>query len=191
VEARALHKLTLDEYVAFDRAAEGRFEYVNGEAWAMSGGRPEHGVVVGNVFAALRSQLREKACMAFNEGQKIATVRTGAYHYPDASVVCGSPMWDASDDHAFTNPTLIVEVLSPTTADYDRGGKFVHYRTIESFREYVVVDEAARLVEHHARVSDEQWVMTVHRAGSVALVSVGVSLALDELWADVERVKAG
>ncbi len=190
MEARDLRRLTIDEYVALDRASEERHEYVNGEAFAMAGGRPEHAVVTGNVYAALRGTLRGKPCLALNEAQKIATPRTAAYHYPDASVICGDPIRDSRDENAFVNPTVLVEVLSPTTADYDRGGKFVHYRSLETLREYVVVDESARLVEHHERQGDgDTWLMTVRRTGSFALRSIDATLAVEDLWVDVDRVK--
>lgn len=188
--ARELRKMSIEDYIAFDRASEERIEYVDGEAFAMSGGRPEHAVVTGNLDAALRASLRGKPCFALNQSQKIATPRTGAYHYPDASVICGPPLRDARDQNAFVNPTALFEVLSPTTADYDRGGKFVHYRTLASLREYVVVDESARLVEHHVRQGDgDQWLMTAHASGILDLTSIGGSLRIEELWQDVERVK--
>lgn len=190
MEARDARRLSFDEYLALDRGGAARFEYVNGEAFAMAGGRPEHAVVTGNVYLALRSALRGKPCLALNESPKIATPRTGAYHYPDASVVCGDPVRDARDENAFVNPTVLVEVLSPATADYDRGGKLVHYRTLETLREYLVVDEAARLVEHHVRLeTGEQWLLTIRRSGTFELASVGAHIEVEALWADVERVK--
>lgn len=190
MEARDLRRLTIDEYIALDRASEERFEYVNGQAFAMAGGRPEHAMVARNVVIALTAALRGKPCIAMNEGQKLSTPRTGGYHYPDASVICGAPSRDPRDENAFVNPTLLVEVLSRATADYDRGGKFVHYRSLDTLREYLVVDEAARLVEHHERQGDgEQWLMTVRRTGTFALRSIDAELTIEDLWVDVDRVK--
>lgn len=182
--------MSIEEYIALDRASEERIEYVSGEAFAMAGGRPEHAVVTGNVYAALRAALRGKPCLAMNEAQKIGTPRTESFHYPGASVICGPPIRDARDENAFVNPTVLVEVLSPTTADYDRGTKFVHYRSLDTLREYLVVDEAARMVEHHVRRGDGEWLMTERRAGVIPLASIDVTIPLDELWVDVERVKA-
>ena len=190
MQARSYRRMGVAEYVAFDRSQDARWEYVNGEAFAMAGGRPEHRVVVDNLVAALKTTLKGKPCMPIGDGQKVSTRRTGAYHYPDATVVCGPVVRDPDDDHAFTNPTVLFEVLSPSTADYDRGGKFVHYRTLETLREYVVVDEEARTVEHHARSGPDRWVMTIVRTGTLELAAAGVALALDDLWADVERVRA-
>lgn len=186
MEARNLRRVTLDEYLELDRRSEARWEYVNGEAWAMAGASPEHNLVVRNVVVALTAALRGRDCRAMPDGQKVTTAATGGHHYPDASVVCGPPAIDRGDPNAITNPTVIVEVLSPTTADYDRGGKFAHYRTLASFVEYVLVDLDARVVEHHRRLETGQWLFTEIRSGSLALDSVGVTLRCDDLWIDLD-----
>lgn len=108
MEARELRRIGFEEYLALERASDERWEYVNGEAWAVGSARPEHNVVAGNAFAVLRAALRGKKCLAFHEAQKIATPATGAYHYPDVSVICGPPAFDARDEHAITNPVVIV-----------------------------------------------------------------------------------
>jgi Uma2 family endonuclease len=189
VEARDLRKLTLDEYVALDRSSDQRWEYVNGQAYAMAGGRPEHALVCGNVFAALRRALDGKPCLPFHDAQKIATARTRAYHYPDASVVCPPFTRDARDEHALTSPVALVEVLSPTTRDYDQGDKFTHYRSIDTLTDYVLVDFDARMVEHRKKVSEDQWLSTYLRAGDLVLSSIETSLSVAELWRDLERLK--
>jgi Uma2 family endonuclease len=188
MEARDRRRVLVGDYVALDRADDRRWEYVNGEAFAMAGGSPEHGVVVGNVFAALKAALRGKPCLALVDEQKIATPRTAAYHYPDGSVVCGDPRYDEHDDHAMTNPTVLVEVLSPTTADYDRGAKFVHYRSLESLSDYILVSIEDRMVEHHHRVAPGQWLMTEVRDGASELTSIDATLMWSDLWVDLERL---
>lgn len=188
MEARDLRRMSVDEYVALDRASEARWEYVNGEAIAMAGASPEHNLVAANVAGALRAALRGKPCLALSEGQKVATPRTGAYHHPDVVVVCGTPRYDAKDDTAIVNATLLVEVLSPSTADYDRGGKLVHYRTIDSFTDYLLVSIDDRSVEHHHRIEPGKWLLTEHRAGAVELESIGVTLELVDLFVDLDRL---
>jgi Uma2 family endonuclease len=188
--ARDVRRLTVQEYVALDRDSEERWEYANGEAWATRGASPEHGIVARNVTVSLGNALRDRPCIPFPDGQKIATPRTRAYHYPDASVVCGDLRCDDTDDRAITNPTLLVEILSPTTADYDRGGKLAHYRTLDSLQEYVIVSWETKLVEHHRRVGAEQWLVTLVREGGVELASIGATLVLDELWRDLDRLRA-
>lgn len=186
--ASDLRRISVDEYVALDRASEERWEYVNGEAFAMAGASPEHNLVAANVASALRAALRGGPCLAMSEGQKIATPRTKAYHHPDVVVVCGTPRYDERDDHAIVGPTLLVEVLSPTTADYDRGGKLVHYRTIESLADYLIVSLEDRSVEHHHRIEAGKWLVTEHHDGAVELESIGVTLQLADLWADLDRL---
>jgi Uma2 family endonuclease len=188
MEARALHRMSVDEYVALDRASTERWEYVGGEAFAMAGASPEHGLVTKNVAVALTLALRGKPCHALPDGQKIASRVTRAYHYPDAIVVCGTPSVDPDEEHALINPALLVEVVSPSTADYDRGGKFAHYRTIETLREYVVVDPAARTVELYQKVAAGQWLMTEIRVGTLRLESVDAAIAVEDLWLELEWI---
>ncbi|MBX3273013.1 MAG: Uma2 family endonuclease [Sandaracinaceae bacterium] len=191
MEARDLRRVSLEEYVALDRTSEARWEYVDGEAFAMAGASPEHNLVVGNVAAALRLALRDTGCLALSEGQKVATPRTRAYHHPDALVICGEPRYDPHDDYAVLNPSLIVEVLSPSTADYDRGGKLVHYRTLESLSDYLLVSVEERVIEHHHRIGPSQWLLTEHRAGAIELEALGIALPLDALYADLDRLARG
>ena len=180
--------MSLEEYIALDRSDDSRWEYVNGEAYAMAGGSTAHALVVGDVFAALKLALAGKPCLAFLDAQKIATVRTRAYHYPDASVVCPPFTRDGKDDHALTSPVVLFEVLSPTTRDYDQGDKFAHYRSIETLSDYVLVDHAARIVEHRHKVADDQWLATFLSGGSIVLRSLDVTLAIEAFWKDLDRV---
>lgn len=190
MQARDIRRVTVAEYIALDRESDERWEYANGEAWATRGVRPEHTMVVRNVIVALTTKLRGGECTSLADGQKIATPRTRAYHYPDASILCGPARFDEADERAILNPTVLFEVLSPTTADYDRGGKLAHYRTIESLQDYVIVSWEPRMIEHHHRVGADQWLVTLIRSGALRLESVGVTVALDELWLDVDRVRA-
>lgn len=180
--------MSVSEYVELDRSSDERWEYVNGEAWAVSSARPEHNLVSGNVYVALRTALRGKRCLPFPERQKVATPATRSYHYSDASVVCGPLARDEHDDHAITNPVVIVEVLSRSTADYDRGGKPVRYRTLATLQEYVLVDVDARVVEHHRRLEPRKWLVTELHDGALELPSIEVAIPLDELWIDLDRL---
>ena len=190
MHARDVRRLTVSEYVALDRASDERWEYANGEAWATRGASPEHAIVVRNVVVRLANALEGRPCRVLPDGHKVATPRTGGYHYPDASVVCGPPAFDGQDDRAIINPTVLVEILSPTTADYDRGGKLAHYRTLETLADYVLVAWESRMIEHHHRVSADQWLVTLIRDGSVELESIQVTLALDALWLDLDWIGA-
>lgn len=183
--------MSVEQYVALDAESDERWEYANGEAWATRGASPEHAVVVRNVLVELSSKLEGRPCRPLGDGQKIGTSMTGAFHYPDASVVCGPPRFDASEPRAIVNPTTIVEVLSPTTADYDRGGKLAHYRTLETLEDYILVSWDTRVIEHHRRVAVDQWIVTLVREGTLELPSLGISLSLHALWRDLDWIRSG
>jgi Uma2 family endonuclease len=187
MEARDLRRMSLAEYLQLDRGSDVRWEYVNGEAFAIAA-RPVHNLVKDNVLVALRAVLQGKPCYPLGDGQKVATPSTGAYHYPDVAVFCGPLQLDAHDDHAATNPTVLVEVLSPSTEDYDRGGKFRHYRSLASFEEYVLVSPDHRWVEHYRRVGAGQWLLTELDQGVLVLTSIDVTVSIAALWEGIDRL---
>ena len=189
MEAIDFRRMSLEDYIAFDRATDDRWEYVDGEAFVVKAASPEHNIVKRNLLVALTSALQgRRPCLAMPDGQKVSTRRTRAYHYPDALVVCDAPRYDPDDRYAIENPTLLVEVLSPSTADYDRGGKFVHYRSLESLREYLIVSLEPKLVEVHRRLDQGKWLMVEIDAGEIELTSIDVQLAWDDLWRDLDRL---
>jgi Uma2 family endonuclease len=182
--------MSIEEYLAFEASSDRRWEYVNGELFAMAGGTPEHAMVTSNLLAALKGALRGKSCHALHEGQKIATPRTRAYHYPDASVVYGDALVDAHDENAYVNPTVLFEVTSPSTADYDRGGKFDHYRSIPTLRDYVIIDPIGKTVLHHQKMGEGRWLMSEIAPGDLRLDAIDATLKTDELWLELEWVAA-
>src|ERR1044072_9754283 len=125
---------TPEEYLEMERKADCKNEYFNGEIFAMGGASPRHVLIVTNVVSELRTQLKNRPCTVYSTDLRVRVSATGLYTYPDVIVVCGEPRF--ADDHRDTllNPTLIVEVLSNSTKDYDRGDKFEQYRALESFR---------------------------------------------------------
>ena len=189
VEARELHRVTVEEYIALDRSSDVRWEYVDGRAMAMAGASPRHNAIVMNLALALGNALRGKSCFPLGSDQKIETVATTSFHYPDLSIVCGKPRPSERDPHAITNPTVIVEVASPSTSDYDRGAKFDHYATIPELRELLVVFTDTRRVEHRERAGDGRWMVTHLVGGQLRLESIDVSLSFEEIYADLERVE--
>ena len=190
MEACDLGTMSLQEYIALDRSGDERLEYVDGEVFVVAS-RPEHNLVKGKLYIALTKALEGKPCLALPDGQKIATRKTRAYHYPDASVFCGELMRDPDDDHALTNPTLLAEVLSPSTADYDRGGKFVHYRSLPSLREYLIVSIEEHTVERYRRLDSGEWLMTELHSGAIDLTSIDARIVIADLWFDLERLAPG
>ena len=181
-------RFTPEEYLALERKAERKSEYFNGEIFAMSGACPQHVLIVTNVVAELRGQLKTRPCTVYSTDLRLKVSAAGLYTYPDVIVVCGEPRFD--DDHKDTllNPTLIVEVLSESTKDYDRGGKFEQYRKIESFVEYVLIAQDKRHVEHFVRQAGNRWLLseTNRLEDTLELTSIACNLMLTEVYDKVE-----
>ena len=185
--------LTPEQYLEIERKAEYKSEYYQGEMFAMAGASLSHNRIVTAVIAEIRQQLRRGPCEVFGSDMRVAITATGLYVYPDASVCCGGPQLLDGHNDTLLNPTLIVEVLSPSTEAYDRGDKFKHYRSIESFREYLLVASESLDVELHTRQPDGRWVLTpVDRLEDVIeLQSIGCRLALADLYEKVEFGERG
>ncbi len=151
---------TATEYLALERASETRNELVNGQILAMTGASRAHNLIAANVIAGLHGQLKGRPCEAYPSDMRVKVAATGLYTYPDVVVVCGKP--ELEDEHGDTllNPTVIFEVLSPSTEAYDRSEKFAHYLRLESLREYLMVAQDKLRIEHYVRQS-HQWVLTV------------------------------
>jgi Uma2 family endonuclease len=130
----------LEEYLALERESEVRYEYWNGEVFAMSGGTLHHDRIMGNIFELLRTQLRRTGCDVFTNNMQIKVPAAPPYRYADGSVVCGPVEVERfNSNDLLLNPRLIWEVLSPSTEAYDRGDKFSYYKSIPSFREYLLI----------------------------------------------------
>jgi Uma2 family endonuclease len=178
-------RYTRAEYIAFERSSSTRNEFFDGVIYAMAGGSREHALYAANVIALLGAELRSKPCSTHTADLRIRILATGLDTYPDVSVVCGSVERDPEDEHAILNPTLVVEVTSPSTADYDRGDKLAHYQEIPSLGEVVIVDYREKLVEVHRRESDGSWRRYEARSGAAAtLASLGVELSVDAIYRD-------
>ena len=181
---RARHRYTYDEYLAFERSANTRHEFFDGEIYAMAGGTPTHAAISVNVSSLLREQLRGRGCQAYSSDLRIRVLETGLATYPDVTVVCGQRELDPEDRNTITNPVLLVEVLSPSSAAYDRGEKLEHYKRIPSLREVVLVAHDERLIEVWQRAGDGAWSRREARRGSLTLASVPCTLAVDEVYRD-------
>ena len=177
-----------EEYLTLERKAAYKSEYFNGEIFAMGGASPRHVLIVTNIVSELRQQLKKSPCAVYATDLRVKVAPTGLYTYPDVVVVCGKALFDDDQKDTLTNPTLIVEVLSESTKDYDRGGKFEHYRTVESFKEYVLVAQDKRHVEHFVRQPDHRWLLSETNLleDTLELTSIGCHLALAEIYDIVE-----
>jgi Uma2 family endonuclease len=178
------HRYTYQEYLAYERAANVRHEFFDGEIYGMAGGTPAHAAISVNVSSLLRDQLRGRGCQAFSSDLRIRVLETGLATYPDVTVVCGRTETESGDPHTVTNPVLVVEVLSPSSATYDRGEKLEHYKRIRSLREVVLVAHDERLIEVWRRDHDGTWSRREARSGAIALTAIECSLAVDEVFRD-------
>ncbi len=180
--------LTPEEYLAIERKAECKSEYFNGEMFAMAGASERHVLIVTNVVAELRGQLRRRPCTVYSTDLRVRVSPTGLYTYPDVVVVCGQAQFADDQKDTLLNPTLIVEVLSESTKDYDRGGKFEHYRSLASLNEYVLIAQDKHHVEHFVRQSDNRWLLseTNRLEDTIHLSSIDCNLALAEVYDKVE-----
>jgi len=173
---------TTAEYLAFEASSNVKHEYLAGQIYAMAGGTPEHAALAAGVVGQLYAQLRGGRCRVYDADLRVRVRTTGLLTYPDVTVVCGPREVDAEDPLAVTNPTLIVEVLSTSTEEYDRGDKFEHYKGMPSLRQYVLVSHREPIVEVWTRAEDGSWSGRVCKDGDVAdLACVGARLDVREL----------
>lgn len=182
------HYYSLDEYLALEQASHTRFEYWDGEIVCMSGGSLKHGQISSNVHFRLRSQLGGKGCQVFTADTSVKTPTLPPYRYPDVSVVCGEVKVERIRSvEALTNPVLIVEVLSPTTAERDRAEKFDAYRVLPSFREYLLIEQDRPFVIRHYRGADDEWRSEeiVGLDADITLQSVSSALKMAEIYEEV------
>ncbi len=183
-----IERLSVEGYLVRERAAEYKSDYVYGAVRAMSGGTVAHGAIASNVDVSLGSQLIDKPCRTLTSDVRVQADTDGLYVYPDLTIVCGEPQVLDDKSDVLLNPTVIVEVLSPSTEAYDRGLKSIRYRSIPSLRDYLLICQDRPLIEHFSRRSDEIWTVETIEGleGVVNLPSIGCALPLERVYHKVE-----
>lgn len=185
-EAAAPLKLSPEEYLAFERASEGRHEFADGEIFAMSGGTYEHSLTAVNIVGELRAALLERRCVVHASDMRVKIVATGRYVYPDASVVCGRHVFEDATRDTVLNPVVIVEVLSDSSEAYDRGDKFAQYQSVPTILEYVLASQKEARIDHFRRLPDGSWLLRVLRPGDkLVLDSIGCEILVDRAYLKV------
>jgi Uma2 family endonuclease len=181
----ARHHYSYGEYLAYEQDSGMKHEYDGGEIIAMAGGTRRHNALASRISAALENG-RPPGCIAFQSDQRVRILATGKATYPDVSMVCGPIEDDPADPSrtTITNPTLIIEVLSPTTEQDDRGDKWEHYQRVPSLQEYVLVSQSHPRVEHYRRLTTGGWEYHDVTEGVVRLAS-GAVLDLARLYAEL------
>ena len=190
--AQSTRRITPQEYLATEESAEHKSEYYGGEIFAMAGSSPAHSRICLNVGSEFRARLRGSGCEPFDAGLHVHMPATKLYTYPDASVVCGKLEYLEGSNVIVTNPSLVVEVLSPSTERYDRAAKFFHYQSVKTLRDYVLIAQDTVRVEHFfLQTNDEQssqWLYTAYRGmdAVLRLASLSIEIPLREIYEEVE-----
>jgi Uma2 family endonuclease len=187
MSAETQRRYTLEEYLALERQSEVKYEFWNGEIFAMSGGTLSHERIMGNAFAFFRSHLRGR-CETFASDMQIKVPSALPYRYADGSVCGKVEVERLNGNDLLINPLVIFEVLSPSTEAYDRGDKFTYYKSIASFREYLLIAQHRPHITHYAKQADGVWSYAEINDldGSLQLRSVDLTLKLSDLYQGVE-----
>jgi Uma2 family endonuclease len=174
---------TAEEYLTLERSASYKSEFHDGQIYAMTGASREHNLITVNIARELSVQLKRRPCEAYMNDMRVKAAEARSYHYPDIVVVCGTPQFEDAQVDTLLNPTVLIEVLSPSTEAYDRGGKFAHYRKIATLREYLLVAQDQPSIERYMRQGDV-WILTeaVGLEASVPLESIDCALSLREVY---------
>lgn len=184
--ANPKYLISPEEYLELERKAEFKSEYYDGVIYAMAGATEAHNLIMMNVGTQLNIQLRNRPCKVYPSDMKVRSMRK-RFHYPDVSVVCGEVKFHDKRKDVYLNPTVIIEVLSDSTAAYDKGDKFLSYQLIESLQEYVLISQEKPLVEKYVRQSDGNWLYSKVEGlkASVVLSSVKCRLRTADIYAKV------
>ena len=176
-------RISPDEYLALERQAETKSEYLDGGIFAMTGASRRHNRISLNLSSLLDSQLKTRGCEVYAIDMRVKVSTTGLYTYPDVVIACGQPQFEDVEIDTLLNPRVVIEVLSKSTEDYDRGTKFLHYRALPSLAEYLLVAQDRVHVEHYVRQNDS-WLFTeTDRAEDVIeLPSVAARLVLADVY---------
>ncbi len=177
--------ISIEEYFRREAKSDVKHDYINGRALAMAGGSPARSLVTANVIRETGNRLKGKPCRVYDSNTLLGIPNSPYTHYPDASVICGELQLDRRDPsgHTVTNPTVVFEVLSPSTEKYDRTDKFDHYRDLPAFREYVLIFQDRREIHTFFRHDDGTWAFNVITdATAVRLQSLQIELSVDELY---------
>ncbi|MBZ0300384.1 MAG: Uma2 family endonuclease [Anaerolineae bacterium] len=178
---------TPQSYLNFERESAEKHEYLDGDIYLMAGASANHNLIVGNLYASLHAQLRQRPCVVYPSDMRLKIRETDLYTYPDISVVCDAPRFEDAQRDTLLNPTVIIEVLSPSTESYDRGKKFQHYRTLDSLQEYILVAQDSPRIERYLRQPDGQWLFAdaTQMDGRLELPSISCTLLLSDVYEKV------
>jgi Uma2 family endonuclease len=179
--------LSPEEYLRGERLAQTRSEFHEGEVYAMSGGSYRHSRLKSNLALVFGLALRGKSCRPTDSDMRVHIPGSGNFTYPDLSIVCGTPAFLDENQDTLLNPRVIFEVLSDSTAAFDRGKKFWYYRHLDSLTDYVLVSQDEVLIEHYTRQSNGGWLLRSIESGErLVIESIGCEVSVAEVCEDIE-----
>lgn len=181
------HRYTLEEYVELELSSEVKYEYWDGQVFAMSGASDAHDQIQGNLYL-LRLKLRGRKCRIFLSDMRLKVPAFPPYRYPDLAALCGEAVFEQFlGVDILTNPALIIEILSPSTEAFDRGDKFAYYKSINSFSEYLLVAQQRPHVVHYIKQANGDWLQREYDqlTDSVSLVTLDCAITLGEIYEEV------
>ena len=180
--------ITADEYFAMEETAEYKHEYYHGEIFAMTGASFNHNLIAGNIFASCHESLHDSDCFVFMSDMRVQVDPAKHYAYPDMSIICGEIEFVDGRDDTLSNPIVIIEILSESTRDYDRGSKFKAYRKINSLKDYILVDQYSFYVEYFYKNEHGKWVLDEfdNLNDVIKIKSINLELSLNTIY---DRVK--
>lgn len=178
-----------EDYLTMEKVSPVKHEYFDGEIFQMAGASERHNNIAGNIYGELYVQMKKRPCKVYQNDMRLYMEKEGIYVYPDVMVVCGKPeikKYKSLDN--ILNPVLIVEVLSDSTADYDKGAKFEQYRTIESFKEYLLVSQDTKQITRYTKQADGSWVLMdfIGEKTEIELSSIECTLMMEDIYDKVE-----
>jgi Uma2 family endonuclease len=185
--AEPILKHTMEEYLVLEEKSIEKHEYYLGEIFAMAGASIQHNQITSNAHIAIGSYLQNKDCQIFQSDLKIHAATNSLITYPDLSIVCGAIETLEKYKQIVTNPSVLIEILSPTTQDYDRGGKFKLYRDITSLQEYILISSTETLVEKYTKQSNGTWVLQEYKTKDdvMHITAIDMQLQVDTLYRNV------
>jgi Uma2 family endonuclease len=188
MQTTAIKTYSVEEYLAQEQQADYKSEYIDGEIIPMTGGTTNHNEIAGNITAELKFAFKKLDYRVYMSDVRLWIPEKRIFTYPDVMVIQGEPLYFQNRQDTIVNPTLIIEVLSPSTQDYDRQGKFAAYRTISSFQEYVLISQTKIYAEKFVKTGDKQWLFQEfsEEDRQITLQSVDVSLSFSDIYHKVQ-----
>ncbi len=175
------------EYLAFERESDIKHEYVNGTVYAMSGAKRAHNLICTNIVRHYGTQLAQQGCEIYQSDMRVQVKATGSYRYPDVVIVCGEPTFADDESDTLLNPTILIEVTSPSTIAVDRGVKSWEYRHLPSLTDYLLIAQDDARIERYQRQADDRWLLsdTLGLNSQVELAALDCTLVLAQIYENV------